>query len=164
LKNDKTIVAYHFGQYYGLLQKEWRIPDACSITIVLINGCFHNGPVISPRLVIMAQGRLYWPKAMLRANTTFRGPLCLNRGHIAGPLWKTPISYTDKYNIIIYCTHHCTLTYLLNSRNNNKTFFFKILIRDVHLWHVTMHYLFCIVQLEILFFLYLTSQNVVQLL
>ena len=22
LKNDKTIVAYHFGQYYGLLQKE----------------------------------------------------------------------------------------------------------------------------------------------
>ena len=66
--------------------------DACSITIVLINGCFHNGPVISPRLVIMAQGRLYWPKAMLRANTTFRGPLCLNRGHIASPLWKTPIS------------------------------------------------------------------------
>jgi hypothetical protein len=22
LKNDKTIIAYHFGQYYGLLQKE----------------------------------------------------------------------------------------------------------------------------------------------
>jgi hypothetical protein len=32
-------------------------------TIVLINGCFYNGPVICPRLVIMAQGRLYWPEA-----------------------------------------------------------------------------------------------------
>ena len=29
------------------------------ITIVLINGCFHNGPVKCRRLVIMAQGRLY---------------------------------------------------------------------------------------------------------
>ena len=28
--------------------------------IVLINGCFNNGPFICPRLVIMAQGRLYW--------------------------------------------------------------------------------------------------------
>jgi hypothetical protein len=26
LKNDKTIIAYHFGQYYCLLQKEWRLP------------------------------------------------------------------------------------------------------------------------------------------
>ena len=32
------------------------------IIIVLINGCFHNGPVICPRLVIMTQGRLYWPE------------------------------------------------------------------------------------------------------
>ena len=24
--NDKTIIAYHFGQYYCLLQKEWRLP------------------------------------------------------------------------------------------------------------------------------------------
>jgi hypothetical protein len=31
---------------------------------VLRNGCFHNGLVICPRLVIMAQGRLYWPKAI----------------------------------------------------------------------------------------------------
>ena len=52
------------------------------IIIVLINGCFHNGPVICPRLVIMAQGRLYWPEATPRANTTFREPLRLNRGHI----------------------------------------------------------------------------------
>jgi hypothetical protein len=37
------------------------------ITIVLINGCFHNGPVICPRLVIIAQGRLYWPEATPRA-------------------------------------------------------------------------------------------------
>jgi hypothetical protein len=27
-------------------------------------GCFHNGPVICPKLVIMAQGRLYWPEAI----------------------------------------------------------------------------------------------------
>jgi hypothetical protein len=26
LKNDKTIIAYHFGQYYCLLKKEWRLP------------------------------------------------------------------------------------------------------------------------------------------
>jgi pterin-4a-carbinolamine dehydratase len=26
LKNDQTIIAYHFGQYYCLLQKEWRLP------------------------------------------------------------------------------------------------------------------------------------------
>jgi hypothetical protein len=30
--------------------------------IVLINGCFHNGPVICPRLAIMTQARLYWPE------------------------------------------------------------------------------------------------------
>ena len=40
------------------------------ITIVLINGCFHNGRVICPRLVIMAQGRLYWPEATPRAIMT----------------------------------------------------------------------------------------------
>jgi hypothetical protein len=42
------------------------------VNIVLINECFHNGPVIYPRLVIMAQGRLFWPEA--------------NREHITGPL------------------------------------------------------------------------------
>ena len=40
------------------------------ITIVLINGCFHNGPVKCPRLVIMTQGRLYWPEATPRAIMT----------------------------------------------------------------------------------------------
>ena len=35
--------------------------------IVLINGCFHNGPVICPRLVIMAQGRLYWPETIFKS-------------------------------------------------------------------------------------------------
>jgi hypothetical protein len=64
------------------------------IIIVLINGCFHNGPVICPRLVIMAQGRLYWPDATPWANTTFRGPLWLNRGHITDPLWKHPFLNT----------------------------------------------------------------------
>jgi hypothetical protein len=62
--------------------------------IVLINGCFLNGPVICPRLVIMAQGRLYWPEATPRASTTFRGPLWLNRGHINGSLWKHPFLNT----------------------------------------------------------------------
>ena len=63
-------------------------------TIVLINGCFHNGPVICPRLVIMAQWRLYWSEATPRVNTTFRGPLWPNRGHITGPLWKLPFLNT----------------------------------------------------------------------
>jgi hypothetical protein len=31
---------------------------------LLRNGCFHTGPVICPRLVIMAQGRLYWSEAI----------------------------------------------------------------------------------------------------
>jgi hypothetical protein len=42
----------------------------------------------------MAQGRLYWPEATPKANTTFRGPLWLNRGHLAGPLWKHPFLNT----------------------------------------------------------------------
>jgi hypothetical protein len=50
------------------------------VNIVLINECFHNGPVIYPRLVIMAQGRLFWPEA--------------NREHITGPLWKQPFLNT----------------------------------------------------------------------
>jgi hypothetical protein len=52
LKNDKTIIAYHFGQYYGLLQKDWRLLRKIEIgwlIKVLRNGCFHNGPVICPR-------------------------------------------------------------------------------------------------------------------
>jgi hypothetical protein len=66
LKNDKTIKAYHFGQYYCLLQKERRLPKIEVDWLIkeLRNGCFHNGPVICPRLVIMAQGRLYWPEAI----------------------------------------------------------------------------------------------------
>jgi hypothetical protein len=66
LKNDKTIIPYHFGQYYCLLQKEWRLPkiEIDWLIKVLRNGCFHNGQVICPRLVIMAQGRLYWPEAI----------------------------------------------------------------------------------------------------
>jgi hypothetical protein len=48
LKNDKTIIAYHFGQYYGLLQKEWRLPkiEIDWLIKVLRNRCFHNGPVL----------------------------------------------------------------------------------------------------------------------
>ena len=66
LKNDKTIIAYHFGQYYCLFQKEWRLPEVEIdwLIKVLRNGCFHNGPVICPRLVITIQGRLYWPEAI----------------------------------------------------------------------------------------------------
>jgi hypothetical protein len=46
LKNDKTIIAYHFSQYYCLLQKEWRLPkiEIDWLIKVLRNGCFHNGP------------------------------------------------------------------------------------------------------------------------
>jgi hypothetical protein len=67
-------------------------------TIVLINGCFHNGPVRCPRLVIMAQGRLYWPEATPRVNTTFRGPLWPNRGHIV------PVNYENTHFLILLLT------------------------------------------------------------
>ena len=64
------------------------------VNIVLVNECFHNGPVIYPRLVTMAQGRLFWPGSTPNANTTFRGPLWPNREHITGPLWKQPFLNT----------------------------------------------------------------------
>ena len=38
----------------------------CLLIMVLINGCFQNGLVIGPRLVIMAQGRLYRTEATPR--------------------------------------------------------------------------------------------------
>ena len=52
MKNDKTIIAYHFGQYYSLLQIEYRLPkiEIGWLIKVLRNWCFHNGPVICPRL------------------------------------------------------------------------------------------------------------------
>jgi len=89
------------------------------INIVLINGCFHNGPVICPRLVIMAQGRLYWPEATPRANTTFRGPLWLNRGHITGPLWK-----------------HQFINTILTHRNSKTTYYLELLL------YIACHFLF----------------------
>ena len=72
MKNDKTIKAYHFGQYYCLLQKERRLPKIEVDWLIkeLRNGCFHNGPVICPRLVIMTQGRLYWPEAIFEVIKT----------------------------------------------------------------------------------------------
>jgi hypothetical protein len=53
LRNDKTIKAYHFGQYYCLFQKECRLPkiEIDWLIKVLSNGCFFNGPVICPRIV-----------------------------------------------------------------------------------------------------------------
>jgi hypothetical protein len=90
LKYDKTVIASHFGQYYGLLQKEWRLPkiEIGWLIKVLRNGCFHNGPVICPRLshngprkVVLAlgvaSGQYYLPWAIMT-----------NRGHVTGPLWK----------------------------------------------------------------------------
>jgi hypothetical protein len=58
LKNDKTIIAYHFGQYYCLLQKEWRLPkiEIDWLIKVLKNGCFHNGPVYMSKV---SQGRQF---------------------------------------------------------------------------------------------------------
>jgi hypothetical protein len=50
--------------------RENHIHFASYLLTVLIHGCFHNGPVICPRLVIMALGRLYWPEAMPRAIMT----------------------------------------------------------------------------------------------
>jgi len=60
------------------------IYNRCMI-IVLMNGCFYNGPVICPRSVIMARGGCNGPRQR-------RGPLqppraiITDRGHITGPL------------------------------------------------------------------------------
>jgi hypothetical protein len=63
LKNYKTIIAYHFGQYYCLLQKEWRLPiiEIDWLIKVLRNGCFHNGPVShnGSMKVVLARGN-FW--------------------------------------------------------------------------------------------------------
>jgi hypothetical protein len=48
---------------------------------VLRNGCFHNGPVIYPRLshngprkVVLALGRLHWPSALYLPSNIRIGP------------------------------------------------------------------------------------------
>ena len=65
---------------------EWVVMFCIQIiTIVLMNGCFYNGPVICPRSVIMARGGCNDPRQR-------RGPLhpprviITDRGHITGPL------------------------------------------------------------------------------
>ena len=51
------------------------------ITIVLTNGCFHNGPVMCPRSVIMAQGVCIGSRTIQTSRA-----IITDRGHITGPL------------------------------------------------------------------------------
>jgi hypothetical protein len=64
------------------------------IIIVLINGCFHNGPVICPKICNNGPRSLYWPEAMPRDNALTWRAIITDRGHITGPLWKHPFLNT----------------------------------------------------------------------
>ena len=57
------------------------------VTIVLINGCFHNGPVMCPMSVIMAQG-VYWAEGQY---TDFEDHYYRPRTHNRA-IMKTPFS------------------------------------------------------------------------
>ena len=101
--------------------------NSCSnwLIQILINGCFHNGPVICSRSVIMALWWLYWLSALPRAITAILGhclgplqpssaiasghyshPRPLPRAiitdleHITGPIWKHPFINTIVMNNI----------------------------------------------------------------
>ena len=54
-----------------------------SLNIMLLNRCFHIGPVRGPLAVALACGLLYWPEAKPKANTTIRRPI-----RLAEDLWQ----------------------------------------------------------------------------
>ena len=90
LKNDKTIIAYHFGQYYGLLKKKWRLPkiEISWLITVLRNGYFHNGPVICPGLSHNDPRKVILALGIASGQYNLPWVIMTNLGHITGPLWK----------------------------------------------------------------------------
>jgi hypothetical protein len=106
LKNDKTIIAYHFGQYYCLLQKEWRLPkiEIGWLIKVLRNGWFHNGPVICPLLSHNGPRKLVLVLGVASGQYNLPWAIMTNLGHITDPLWKHPFIYTivmETFNCLI---------------------------------------------------------------
>ena len=65
--------------------------------IVLINGCFHNGPVICPRLVIMAQGR-----AIMTYSRTYNRFILTIFSYLFLSEWKRNIYFSIMY---VYCIY-----------------------------------------------------------
>jgi hypothetical protein len=100
LKNDKTIIASHFGQYYGLLQKEWRLHkiEIDWLIKVLRNGCFHNGPVICPRLSHNDPRKVVLALSVASGQHNRPCAIMTNLGHITGPSWKPQIYSTTGVN------------------------------------------------------------------
>ena len=96
MKNDKTIIAYHFGQYYGLPQKEWRLPkiEIDWLIKVLRNGCFHNGPVRCPRLSHIGPRKVVLVLGVASGQCNLPWAIIINLGHITGSLWKHPFINT----------------------------------------------------------------------
>ena len=69
-----------------------------NIIIVLMNGCFYNGPVYmaevcnnGPEDVVMARGNAEGHYKISRAITKFRGPLLQIKGIHTRAIIKTPI-------------------------------------------------------------------------
>ena len=104
MQNDKTIIAYHFGQCYGLLQIEWRLPkiEIGWLIKVLRNGCFHNEPVICPRLSHNGPRKVILALGVASGQYNLPWAIMTNLGYITGPLWKHPFINT----IIIYTTEN----------------------------------------------------------
>ena len=109
MKNDKTIIAYHFGQYYGLLQKEWRIPkiEIGWLIKVLRNRCFHNGPVICPRLSHNGPRKVLLALGVALGQYNLSWAIMTNLGHITGPLWKHPFINTILLTNLLYYDYKC---------------------------------------------------------
>jgi hypothetical protein len=86
LKNDKTIIAYHFRQL-PKIEIDWLIK-------VLRNECFHNGPVICPRLSHNGPRKVVLALGAASGQYNLHWAIMTNLGHITGPLWKHPFINT----------------------------------------------------------------------
>jgi hypothetical protein len=74
--------------YYGLLQKEGRLPKMGIdwLIKVLRNGCFHNGPVICPRLSHIGPQKVVFALVVGSGQYNLPWAIMTNLGHITAPL------------------------------------------------------------------------------
>ena len=78
MKNDKTIIAYHFRQL-PKIEIDWLIK-------VLRNECFHNGPVICPRLSHNGPRKVVLTLGVTSVQYNLPWAIMTKLGHITGPL------------------------------------------------------------------------------
>ena len=97
MKNDKNNYSLPFR---SILQKECRLPkiEIDWLITVLRNGCFHNGPVICPRLGHNGPRKVVLDLGVASGQYNLPWAIMTNRGHITGPLWKHPFINTIAYN------------------------------------------------------------------